>query len=236
MKGDHSKIHGREDAVEYYTPAYIIEPVRRVLGSIDYDPASSELANTIVKARQYSGEPESVTLHKPIPREIGAIDAVPYRYVSRGGLSSLWRGRVWLNHPFGRREKACPPAGQCKKATCEKRGYHLANDKPGSYEWISRLVQSYEISKSAKTYTVKAAATITFSNTDTNWFALLMPYPQVYLYGRVNFMIPDGNGGLVESSGSTKGAVITFLGCDLDAIYENFKGMGELKIAYKGRK
>lgn len=91
MKGDHSKIHGREDAVEYYTPAYIIEPVRRVLGSIDYDPASSELANTIVKARQYSGEPESVTLHKPIPREIGAIDAVPYRYVSRGGLSSLWR-------------------------------------------------------------------------------------------------------------------------------------------------
>src|SRR5690606_28828547 len=123
----------------------------------------SELANTIVKAWQFSDEPGYATIDKPIPREIGAIDTVPYRYLYRGGLSSLWHGRVWLNHPFGRSEKSCPPAGQCKKASCEKRGYHLANNKPGSYEWIERFVKSYEISKSAKTYTVKAAATITFS-------------------------------------------------------------------------
>ncbi len=38
---------------EWYTPSYIIEAARQVLGSIDLDPASCALANQTVKAAKY---------------------------------------------------------------------------------------------------------------------------------------------------------------------------------------
>jgi len=38
---------------EYYTPSYIIEAVRIVLGSIDLDPSSTITANTIVQAGRF---------------------------------------------------------------------------------------------------------------------------------------------------------------------------------------
>lgn len=63
--------------VEYYTPPEIIEAARECLGEIDLDPASSHAANAMVKA--------------------GTIYTV-----ENDGLSQLWFGRVWLNHPFGR--------------------------------------------------------------------------------------------------------------------------------------
>lgn len=62
---------------EYYTPADIIEAARRVLGEIDLDPASCEVANQTVKAKTY-------------------YDA------TTDGLKQEWRGRVWLNPPFAK--------------------------------------------------------------------------------------------------------------------------------------
>lgn len=62
---------------EYYTPQEIIEAARTVMGGIDLDPASSEAANARVKASFY----------------FTATD---------DGLLQDWRGRIWLNHPFGR--------------------------------------------------------------------------------------------------------------------------------------
>ena len=62
---------------EYYTPPAIVEAARQVMGGIDLDPASSLMANAYVNAHQYYNE-----LHD--------------------GLSKVWRGRVWMNHPFGR--------------------------------------------------------------------------------------------------------------------------------------
>lgn len=64
--------------VEYYTPANIIEAARATMGRIDLDPASSEAANQTVRASAFFGE---------------AAD----------GLSRAWFGRVWLNHPFGKK-------------------------------------------------------------------------------------------------------------------------------------
>jgi ParB family chromosome partitioning protein len=38
---------------ERYSPPWIVEGARTVMGSIDLDPASCELANTTVKANRY---------------------------------------------------------------------------------------------------------------------------------------------------------------------------------------
>ena len=60
---------------EWYTPADIIETARTVMGSIDVDPASSELANKVVKAETY--------------------------YTAEtNGLTKEWCGNVWMNPPY----------------------------------------------------------------------------------------------------------------------------------------
>ena len=62
---------------EYYTPPFIVEAARAVLGTIDLDPASSRQANLVVRARNY------YTLFDD-------------------GLAQPWHDNVWMNHPFGR--------------------------------------------------------------------------------------------------------------------------------------
>ena len=62
---------------EWYTKPRYIEAAREVLGEIDLDPASSAVANQIVKAKKYYTQEEN-------------------------GLLQPWYGRVWLNPPYGR--------------------------------------------------------------------------------------------------------------------------------------
>jgi len=60
---------------EWYTPADIIEAARKVLGTIDLDPASSEIANQTVKATKFYTAQDD-------------------------GLSHIWEGNIWLNPPY----------------------------------------------------------------------------------------------------------------------------------------
>ena len=60
---------------EWYTPAKHIELARAVMGGIDTDPASSEVANRTVKAKQ-----------------IFTMDT--------DGRAQQWTGRVWMNPPY----------------------------------------------------------------------------------------------------------------------------------------
>ena len=61
--------------VEWYTPARFIESARRVMGSIDLDPASNDYAQQTVKADRYFT-------------------------ADTGGLDKSWNGNVFLNPPF----------------------------------------------------------------------------------------------------------------------------------------
>ena len=60
---------------EWYTPEAFIILVRRVLGQIDLDPASSEKANRIVRATKIYTQ-------------------------SDNGLNKTWRGKIFMNPPF----------------------------------------------------------------------------------------------------------------------------------------
>jgi hypothetical protein len=60
---------------EWYTPSSIITSALAVMGKVDLDPASSEIANKVVKARVFYN-------------------------ISDDGLSKLWKGKVWMNPPY----------------------------------------------------------------------------------------------------------------------------------------
>lgn len=60
---------------EWYTPAEFVESARAVMGSIDCDPASSEVANKTVKAKIFYTKDDD-------------------------GLSKTWGGCVWMNPPY----------------------------------------------------------------------------------------------------------------------------------------
>ena len=62
---------------EWYTPSEYVEAARRVMGSIDLDPASCDQANETVNASTYYTKEDD-------------------------GLSKPWFGNVWCNPPYGK--------------------------------------------------------------------------------------------------------------------------------------
>lgn len=122
---------------DFWTPQPIIEAARRTMGAIDLDPASSAEANVRVKAGRFYSQENS-------------------------GLGNQWFGKVFLNHPFGRKENPI---------------------------WINKLLTAY-VDKALSN--VSEACCITFASTSEKWFKPLLYYPQCFLVPRTDYLLPDG--------------------------------------------
>lgn len=72
-KGEHML---QDISNEHYTPEVYIAAARRVLGDIDLDPATCEIANRTVQAKHIYTQ-------------------------AQDGLKQAWNGRIWLNPPYG---------------------------------------------------------------------------------------------------------------------------------------
>ena len=100
-------------------------------------------------------------------------------------LSKDWSpSTVFMNPPYGDPEAPCKP--NCKKKKCERRGYHIAEYKPGIGDFV----------KKAYTESLAGATVVCLlpARTDTRWFHdYIYEKGEVrFLRGRVKFLQGDG--------------------------------------------
>lgn len=129
------------DYNEWYTPAPYLETVRQLMGAIDLDPASNDMANRVVQASTY------------------------YTAVTNG-FDKEWRGRVWLNPPYGRE-----------------------NGDSNQERWSGRLISQY-----ARGITTEAVLLVN-AVTDRKWFQPLWDYPICFVSERIRFYDEHGEFG-----------------------------------------
>ncbi len=189
----HQLINQTSSEVEYYTPVEIIETARRVMGRIDLDPASSENANRSVKATHIYTAKEN-------------------------GLLQPWHGSVFMNHPFGRAEKACdvPCVNLNKTHVCHDYDFY------GNAAWVNYLEAQFNAGH------VSEACCIVFACTSEAWFQPLIKRPQCYLTPRTNYRLPDGT----IKKGVSKGSVVTYFGNDVDAFAREYSPFGTIKVRW----
>lgn len=97
---------------EWYTPSCYIESARKVMGSIDLDPASCATANKTVSANAfYTAEDD--------------------------GLSQEWSGNVWLNAPYDQIQKFASKLLESEKVT---RAIVLTNNATET-RWFQSLLE-----------------------------------------------------------------------------------------------
>lgn len=72
---DNQPENSEADSNDWYTPIWVLEAVRNVMGEIDLDPCSCDKANKTVKANNFFSKQDD-------------------------GLSKAWCGNIWLNPPY----------------------------------------------------------------------------------------------------------------------------------------
>jgi hypothetical protein len=126
------------ESVEWYTPKQYTDVVRELLGDIDLDPASNEKANAWIKAKQIYTAADD-------------------------GLARPWRGRVFVNPPYG-----------------------IENGKSVAGAWCQRAIEQYESGA------VEACVILVNSVHDQSWQEPLFAFPVCLVDHRIKFLAGDG--------------------------------------------
>lgn len=120
---------------EWYTPGQYVEAARTVMGCIDLDPASCEYANRTVKAAEIYTE-------------------------STNGFNKEWRGRVWLNPPYG---------------------FNEIDNSSNQAAWSAKLIEQYCNGN------VSQAVLLVNAVPGNKWFAPLWDFPICFTNHRIRF-------------------------------------------------
>lgn len=104
---------------EWYTPRFIIDKVRQVLGKIDLDPASNHFANSWIQANTYYTKEQN-------------------------GLKQEWEGNVFLNPPFSETGIWTRKLVKCFEERKVYSAIILVNSNLGT-SWFEELWEDYPV-------------------------------------------------------------------------------------------
>ena len=138
IKGGDNLAYTLSNSNEWYTPALYVDAARKLMGGIDLDPASCEQANEIVNASTFYTKEDD-------------------------GFSKAWRGRVWMNPPYG-----------------------VVDGVSNVSRWSSKLIESY------KSGEVTSAVFLLNSLTSASWFEPLFDHSICFVRRRIRFISPSG--------------------------------------------
>lgn len=133
----------------------------------------------------------------------------------------------------------------CAKAnlTVGAKSYFTKEDDGFSKDWYGRVFVNHPFSRENNKKIFQKAIQecskgnadvvmlITYASTSESWFKPSLDYPQCYLYGRTNYLLPDGT----VKRGVTKGSCITLISDGYNSYVhkfsEAFKTLGKVKVA-----
>ena len=120
---------------------------------------------------------------------------VKHYTIAENGLAQSWQNeRAFMNPPYGNPEWPCKT--NCKKKSCQKRGYHNKTYKPGIVDWMKK---AYMESRGSATVVCLVPA-----RTDTAWWHRYAAKGEVeFVEGRLKF-------GGHKNSAPFPSAVVTF--------------------------
>ena len=112
---------------EWYTPEKFIEAARKAMGSIDLDPATSQVAQKTVQAETFYT-------------------------IDDNGLSKQWSGNVWLNPPYAKNDIESFSEKVCEKEF--KQAIVLVNNatETGWFQNMAELADAFCFPKSRIKY------------------------------------------------------------------------------------
>lgn len=105
---------------------------------------------------------------------------VPHYYTQADdGLTKPWKGRVFMNPPYGDPQHPCKPT--CTKQLCKKRGYHSQDYIAGIREWVAKA--------HAESRGGALVVCLLPARTDTRWWHdYVIPFGKVeFIRGRLKF-------------------------------------------------